>query len=276
MIGPSVEDDSGSGGGGGCRPSGLRASRCRAGRRRQVSTQPGEQNSTTEPRTSWAISSAVSCVRGRPQMGSSEASGPQWAIWMLDAGTGFSTPRSVTWVSDTATPQLGRWVHDRRAGQRLTRRCQVAEPRRHVHAVPHVVVALHQDHLAALTPERMETVPTGPETTPTTKCSSRIVSSRGRVSHAHQHHAVTQPLGNPHPSTGADVAQQRAERRQHVDGPLVPLELRQRGESRHVDKGETAVDAHGAMLPWGLPRGPIERPSPGSESLVEGCTLPLR
>jgi len=41
-------------------------------------------------------------------MGSRELSGPPWAIWMEDAGTGRSTPRSEMWVSDTASPQLGR------------------------------------------------------------------------------------------------------------------------------------------------------------------------
>src|SRR6202034_3755333 len=79
----------------------------RAGRRRHVSTQPGEQNSTMEPRTSWAISSAVSWVNGSPQMGSWVPSALLGAMRMLEAGTGFSTPRSVTWVSDTVSPQLG-------------------------------------------------------------------------------------------------------------------------------------------------------------------------
>ena len=30
------------------------------------------------------------------------------AIRMLEAGTGFSTPRNVTWVSESTSPQLGR------------------------------------------------------------------------------------------------------------------------------------------------------------------------
>ncbi len=33
---------------------------------------------------------------------------PPWAMRMRDAGTGLSTPRSEMWVSDSASPQLGR------------------------------------------------------------------------------------------------------------------------------------------------------------------------
>jgi len=55
---------------------------------------------------------------------------------MLEAGTGFSTPRSDTRVSVTVTPQLGKVLHDGRGGERLARRARSHKPGGHVHACP--------------------------------------------------------------------------------------------------------------------------------------------
>ena len=70
--------------------------RALVGRRRHVSRHPAEQKSTAVPRTSCAISSAVSWDMGKPQIGSKEPSSPGGAMRMLDASTGFSTPFKAT------------------------------------------------------------------------------------------------------------------------------------------------------------------------------------
>ena len=81
-------------------------------------------------------------------MGSWEPSAPPGAMRMLEAGTGFSTPRSATWVSDGDLAPTRQVRHDRGGRQRLAGGGQVAQARRDVHAVADVVVALHEDDVA--------------------------------------------------------------------------------------------------------------------------------
>ena len=47
----------------------------------------------------------------------------------------------------------------------------------------------------------------------------------------HQHDAVPQPLGDAHAAPGADVPQQRPERREDIDGPLIAFQFGQCGET---------------------------------------------
>ena len=67
---------------------------------------------------------------------------------------------------------------------------------------------------------------------------------------AHEHDPVTQPFGDAHAAAGADLAQERPERREHLHRVLVALALGQGGEARNVDEGKAAMHPHR----WTLPR----------------------
>ena len=110
----------------------------------------------------------------------------------------------------------------------------------------------------------MDTVSTGPDHAhDVVELEDRLEQGPGRD--AHQHDAVTQPFGDPHPAPGADVAQQRPEGGQHVDGALVAFELRQRREARHVDEGEAAMDPHRRCCHVAAPQ-----PNPGGSLGPDG------
>ena len=196
-------------------------------------------------------------------MGSREASAPPGAIRMLDAGTGFSTPFSVTCASATVTPQLGRWSMTDGAASASPGRRLVAQACGHVHAVADVVVALHQDDLAGGDPRA-----DGDGRDGAGDLADDVVQLQDRLEQraggdAHQHHAVAEPLGDADATARADVPQQGPKGGQHVDGAFVPLELRECREPGHVDEGETAMNSHAKMLSCRRWPSQSERPSRG-------------
>ena len=86
-----------------------------------------------------------------------------------------------------------------------------------------------------------------------------------------EHRPVTQPLGDPHASAGADVPHHRPEGREDRDGALVPLDLGQGGEAREVDEGEAAMDSHTTIVsrPGATGRRRRFRPSPKGTATAE-------
>ena len=134
---------------------------------------------------------------------------------------------------------------------------QIAQARRHVDAVPDVVVTLHEDHVAAGDPradgDGLDWLPPRRRRSAT----SRMVSRSGRVS---THTSMTPSpshLAMRTPRRGQMSTQEGAECGQHVDRPLVPLHLGQGGEARDVHEGEAAMHPHGEMLPCRAPLVPI-------------------
>ena len=97
-------------------------------------------------------------------------------------------------------------------------------PRRDVHAVPDVVVPLHEDHIAACQPGA------NGDGLHRADLADHVVQLQNGLEKrpgvdAHQHDAVTEPLGDANAPAGTDVAQQGPECGQYVNRTLIPLHL---------------------------------------------------
>ena len=84
-------------------------------------------------------------------------------------------------------------AHDRRRRQRLTGRRQVAQTRGDVHAVPDVVVPLHEDHIPACQPGANGDGLHRADLADDVVQFQNGLEERPGVD-AHEHHAVTEPL----------------------------------------------------------------------------------
>ena len=107
---------------------------------------------------------------------------PEVSMRMLEAVTGFSTPRRETsrWASGDAPPRQR--LHHRRHGQGLTRLGEIAQPGGDIDAVTDVVVPLHEDDVARGDARSDGHRLRRARHLTTTWCSSRMVASNGRVS----------------------------------------------------------------------------------------------
>ena len=159
---------------------------------------------------------------------------------------------------------------------RPTPRSKVAQTRRHVDAVPDVVVALHQDDLT-----HVDARADGDGLDRTGDDADDIVQLQDGLEQrpgldAHRRHAVAQPLRDPHPAPGADVAEHARK--------AVRMSTARSSPSSSVSAVNPDTSTK-AKLRWTrtsrcchAARGssPIETPTAEAEPLVGGGFLPLR